>query len=675
MPLIHKITILPKAWRQLGSETLWLYAKYQFKLRNGWLRMQTPGGRKAETPDQEPKIILQPASKEKFEELLGKRVQEILDAADEILRGQVRLFGGEARILELKPTIPLKHWTSYQSQMPEGRDIKPVWEMGRFCWAITLARAYWISGKNTYSEGFWKYFGGFRELYPPNLGPHWSSAQEVALRLISFAFCYSLISKAAATTDARKQAMGVAIIEHAERIPPTIDYARAQNNNHLLSEAIGLVTAAAMLPSHPRAKTWKTLGRQYFVEGIQKQIHDDGAYAQHSSNYHRLMLQLGVWATIIEKDLPHQAMGKLNAASDWLCALLDEESGRVPNLGPNDGAYILPLTILPNEDYRPALQAASLALKGETTLPPGIWDEMGLWLGLRTPSPPSSLVAAEGGSLGTGSLPQSSRGVSGVIESGAAKPDIANKQNNSPLRLEGKNTWAYLRAAEFKERPGHADQLHVDIWWRGLNVAQDAGSYLYSAPAPWDNALAGTRVHNTITVNGQETMTRAGRFLWLDWVQAKFLSTKRTQGGQLIGAAAQHEGYKKLGVLHRREVNWNVNRWVITDHLLPTRDSEKEFRVRVHWLLPDWDWQIDAQEMRIESPHGEIEIAMDVSVGDLAELKLFREGKLVHGSGEDDAILGWASPTYGVKVAALSFVADAQGPLPITMISTWTFPK
>jgi hypothetical protein len=215
----------------------------------------------------------------------------------------------------------------------------------------------------------------------------------------------------------------------------------------------------------------------------------------------------------------------------------------------------------------------------------------------------------------------------------------------------------------------------VDIWWRGLNVAQDAGSYLYTAPTPWDNALASTRVHNTITVNGQEPMTRVGRFLWLDWTQAKILSTKRAQDGQLIGAAAQHEGYKKLGVLHRREVNWNVNRWVITDHLLPTRDSEKEFRVRVHWLLPDWDWQIEAQELRIESPHGEIEIAMDVSVGDLAELKLFREGKLVHGSGEDDAILGWASPTYGVKVAALSFVADAQGPLPITMISTWTFPK
>lgn len=640
MSLIGKIAIVPKAWRQLGSDTLWLYAKYQFKLRSGWLRLQTPGGRRAAAPDQEPEVILQPASKEKFEELLGKRAHEIQEAADEILRGQVRLFGGEARTLKLNSnTPPLRHWTSYHSRLPGGGDIKPIWEAGRFCWAAVLARAFWISGEDIYAEGFWKYFEEFRAANPPNLGPHWSSAQEVALRMISFAFCYSLMSKSAATTDARKQAMGSAIVEHAERIPATIDYARAQNNNHLLSEAMGLATAAAMLPKHPKAKIWKALGQKYFAEGIQRQIHDDGVYAQHSNNYHRLMLQLGTWAAIIEADLPRKIKDKLKAASDWLGALLDEESGRVPNLGPNDGAYILPLTILPFDDHRPALQASSLALKGERAMPPGIWDEMGLWLGLR-----------------------------------AGKSAQSTPHQQNPLRLEGKNTWAYFRAAEFQERPGHADQLHLDIWWRGLNVAQDAGSYLYTAPAPWDNALASASVHNTITVNGQEPMTRAGRFLWLDWAQAKIVSTRFAKNNALVEAAAQHDGYKKIGIFHRREVNWAVNRWVVTDRLLPIGESKKDFRVRLHWLLPDWDWQVDTQELRIESPYGEIEIAIDVSIGDLAELKLFREGILVHGSGENEAILGWASPTYGIKVAALSFVADAKGPLPITMTSTWSFP-
>ena len=620
-----------------------MYAKYQFKLRSGWLRLQTPGGKKVKAPDQEPKVILQPASKKELKELLGKRVKEILDAADEILRGQVRLFGGEARILELKPTIPLKHWTCYQSQMPEGRDIKPVWEMGRFCWATALARAYWISEKDSYAEGFWKYFEEFRAANPANRGPHWSSAQEVALRLISFAFCYSLLSKSPSTTEARRQALVDAVIAHAKRIPPTLDYARAQNNNHLLSEALGLVTAAALLPDHPKASNWQSIGLALFQDGIENQIHTNGAYVQHSSNYHRLMLQLGLWMCVLSNNLGQPlaevTTSRLEKATDWLLTLLDE-SGQVPNLGPNDGAYILPMSILPFGDYRPVLQAGSLAFGGVTALEAGIWDEMALWLGLEPNKKTAKIPPKE-----------------------------------APIRIEGKKSWAYFRAVEFKERPGHADQLHVDLWWRGLNIAQDAGSYLYTAPAPWDNALARVKVHNTITINERETMTRAGRFLWLDWAQAKDISVKRDKDGRVIAAAAEHDGYRKQNVLHRREASWNAGRWVVTDRLLPIEEKKKPIQARLHWLLPDWDWQVDTQEIRIESPHGEIKISVDVSVGDLTELRLMRAGELLHGSGNGDPILGWYSPTYGVKLPALSFIAEAIGPLPITIISTWTFPK
>ena len=64
------------------------------------------------------------------------------------------------------------------------------------------------------------------------------------------------------------------------------------------------------------------------------------------------------------------------------------------------------------------------------------------------------------------------------------------------------------------------DQLHFDLWWHGLNITQDAGIYLYNGEPPWDNPLVSTRVHNTITVDGLDQMTRGGRFLTLDWFPA-----------------------------------------------------------------------------------------------------------------------------------------------------------
>jgi len=662
MSLTEKISALPKAYRQLGPETIWLYAKYQLKLRSGWLRLQTSGGKK-EAGGLELQVIVRPANKRDFEQLLGERLKEITKQADEILRRQVWLFGAEPRALELQPPAPPEHWTRTHSHLPDGRDIKPVWEAGRFSWATVLARAYWVSGEDQYAEGFWNYFEEFCTANPPNKGPHWSSAQEVALRLIAWAFCYGLIADSPSSSQTRKVALSQAVVAHAERIPPTIDYARAQSNNHLLSEALGLVTAAALVPDFTKATKWKTMGWALFHEGIEKQIHDDGSYAQHSSNYHRVLLQLGLWAKVLSNStrerLPEPISRKLAKAKEWLLTLLDE-SGRVPNLGPNDGAYILPLCTLPFEDYRPTLRAARVAFSGVTAPEEGVWGEMALWLGLKPPSP--SPV-----------LPQSVK--TEQSETGADKSNAQSNKQKIPLRIEGKNTWAYLRATEFKERPGHADQLHLDIWWRGLNIAGDAGSYLYTAPEPWDNAMASARVHNTITVDEREPMTRIGRFLWLDWDQAKVVSTVREKDGRLIAVEAEHDGYRRQNVIHRREVKWDAGRWVITDRLLPIDEKKKPVQARLHWLLPDWDWQVDRQEIRIESPYGMIEIAVDVSIGDLTELRLIRAGELVHGSGTSDPILGWASPTYGIKVPALSFIAGVVGPLPITIISTWMLPK
>lgn len=551
----------------------------------------------------------------------------------------MQLFGARSIKLDLSSAGRGKHWSAYHSQMPDSSDIKPVWELGRFGWATMLARAYWLSGDEQYAEAFWQRFEEFTAANPPNLGPHWSSAQEVALRIISWAFCYSLLTDAAASTTARKGSLAQRVAEHAARIPHTLDYARAQSNNHLLSEGAGLYTAGVMLPDHPKADEWRQLGMTAFYEGIAAQVHNEGAYAQHSANYHRLLLQLGTWMQAIAGNtLPSDIVAKLRQATAWLSALLDEDTGAVPNLGPNDSAYILPLSVLPFADFRPALQAASTAFCAPA-LKAGLWDEICLWLGSET------------------------------------KPtDNATLGQTSPIRLTGKNSWAYFRVARFNERPGHADQLHVDLWWRGINLARDAGSFLYTAPSPWNNALAGTKVHNTLTIKGRNQMTRAGRFLWLDWAQAKLLSSRADKTGRIVFASAEHDGYARLGLTHRRDATSEANRWIVTDHVLPETEKRRVTTARLHWLLPDWEWQLEGGELRLESPHGRVELAVETSVGEEAKISLIRGGELIEGDAEGDPVLGWFSPTYGEKEPALSLLVDVSGKPPFTITTTWTLP-
>ncbi len=121
------------------------------------------------------------------------------------------------------------------------------------------------------------------------------SGQEVALRLVAFVWAGQVFASASASTPQRKASLAAAVAAHAARIPPTLVYARSQQNNHLLSEAVGLLTAGLALPDHPGAASWRDLGWRWLNKGLQSQIDGYGEYSQHSTNYQRLMLQLVLW--------------------------------------------------------------------------------------------------------------------------------------------------------------------------------------------------------------------------------------------------------------------------------------------------------------------------------------------------------------------------------------------
>jgi hypothetical protein len=659
MSLISRLSLAIKAARQLGLTAVMLNALYRFGLATGHYR------RVLHPPEAVPGLQLQfilpiPTRDELSAVLGGEGKTKLLAEADEILSGKIRLFGGQPVELKLDPDGSLADWTDYETgKIPTQGDVKFIWEPARFGWATVLARAFFLTGDESYADFFWKQFEGFTSTNPPYRGLNWTSAQEAALRIITWTFAWHLLREAGASTPARIAALAQAIAVHAARIPPTLPYARSQNNNHLLSEAASLLTAGLVLPEHPQAKAWRELGRKWFNRGLEAQIGPDGEYVQHSTNYQRLMLQLALWVRAIpgEKQggpasdfLTAKSRSKLAEATRWLLALLDPRSGGVPNLGPNDGAYILPLAGLPFADYRPVTQAAARAFLAQDALAPGLWDEMSLWFGL-TP----------------------------CQQQPAPDPYLEILQSLVPVIHQGE-TWAYLRAKQLTSRPGHADQLHLDLWWRGLNLALDPGTYSYNAEPPWDNALTSTLVHNTISAEGREQMTRAGRFLYLDWQAAN--ATWGGEGDLRQGRLELHASQRAYGLWHRRSVVSREGLWQIEDHLYPLDPSQPQpvHRYRLHWLVPDWEWELAKREagveLRLKSPHGWITLQVSL---DPAELELaptlIRAGKLLHGAGTASPIFGWVSPTYGLKVPALSLAVEVQSSGSLTFTSQFGFPR
>ena len=683
-----------KALRQLGFQPVMLNALYHLGLATGHYRRVEKREQRVESSNLggENRILRRLFVLPKPEELLAIIGDEgrtaLLAEADEIVRGKVRLFGGEPA--ELTFTLPgkLEHWTAYEGGKADLRpltlDIKKLWEPARFGWVFCLGRAYHLTRDDKYARSFWENFETFTSANPAYLGPNWSSGQEAALRLMAFAWAGQVFNAAASSTPGRMAALAEAVKVHAVRIPPTLIYARSQQNNHLLTEAAGLLTAGLALPDHPKASHWCALGWKWLNQGLQSQIDSSGEYAQHSTNYHRLMLQVVLWTNALlrsndcSNDLsrcywPSRTREAILRSIAWLMDILDSDSGRVPNLGANDGAYILPLTTSPFSDFRPVAYAAGRVFL-DSDLPRGPWDELALWFG--------EINLAKVRNYPDAPLDQ-------ITRFHEKNSHVHNLRKVSPSRINGKGSWAYLRTAQFTNRPSHADQLHVDLWWHGLNIAQDAGTYLYNAEPPWDNSLTTALVHNTVAVNSLDQFTRAGRFLYLDWFNACRRSSIEADPAILEGVRGWHLGYRNKGIRHERTMTaYTDGYWQIRDDLLQIRKhpGKKPLTFRLHWLLPDWEWQMESSQMgtalRLISAHGSVILHIDVTGGEAVRVDLVRAGERIFMSGNVDqkpmaeaTIRGWVSPTYGVKVPALSLAVETQSANDVQFASEFIFPK
>jgi hypothetical protein len=109
---------------------------------------------------------------------------------------------------------------------------------------------------------------------------------------------------------------------------------------------------------------------------------------------------------------------------------------------------------------------------------------------------------------------------------------------------------------------------------------------------------------------------------------------------------------------------------------------------RLHWLLPDWEWQAgmreSAFEIRLKSPYGWVTLIIYNGIripNTEYRISLFRAGEPVYSSGAGEpesqpetTTRGWVSPTYGIKVPALSLAFETKSAIDVQFMSEFNFP-
>lgn len=579
--------------------------------------------------------------------------ERVLRDADQVLEGVFPFFG-YPRTLGFPPqwqthpdtgaAMAQGHW----SQLDEfaNGDVKLCWEPNRFSWVFTLGRAYVRTHDEKYAEAFWILLENWRGGNPPNFGVNWICGQEVALRALALCFAWYAFAEATSTTSGRRVMLLRVIWMHASRVNAFIGYAISQKNNHTISEASCLWSVGLLFPELRMAQVWRERGRKLLENAASEQIYSDGAYIQHSANYHRVMLQELAWSLrlgeLCQPRLSEDLYRKVAVATSFLHSITDEISGCAPNYGHNDGALIFPFTDCAYSDMRPVLQVCNWITRSTRLYPPGPWDEETVWLCGET-----------------------------ATESGVEFPPVARKELDAPeggcYTVLGDESWAMLRASRYRDRPAQADQLHLDLWWRGSDILCDPGTYSYNAPAPFADAFASTRRHNTVTIDGLDQMTRLSRFFWADWAQADARRAE-TPISRLSVLHASHDGYARCGVLHSRSVAYAGDGvWIIVDDL----SGEGSHTATLHWLLPDGELMLFAgSAVAFNLPCGPVHLGFFTEVA--YSLDVVRAGERIaatDGVASVDFGRGWNARCYARRDPALSVQLSCLFQTPLRLVT------
>lgn len=439
-------------------------------------------------------------------------------------------------------------------------DIKGVWEASRFDWALGLARDY-VTGRDVALEELNTITKSWLVKNAPYLGPNWKCGQEASIRVMNLAFTAKLLNQ----VNNPEPALIALVKIHLQRIAPTMSYAIAQDNNHGTSEAAALFIGGSWLLSigDNGAKHWHNLGRKWLEERALHLIEEDGSFSQHSVTYHRVMLDTYVMAELWRRELKlpqfsDKVYKRIQAAIFWLYAMIQTPQGDAPNLGANDGARLLQLTDTDYRDFRPSVQLASVVfLESVAWEQSGKYDEPLTLLGICKPE--TSLEEP--------------------------RPFHFDKGGYVGLRNQT-GAFVLFNYPRFKFRPSQCDALHIDFWFKGINLLRDGGTFSYNAGQQYIEYYGGTQSHNTIQFEQHDQMPRLSRFLlggWLKAIDVRFdLDQLTTQAG--------YRDY--LGCEHYRKV-------FLTEKSLKVIDQVRGIKNKavLRWRLSPDNWQVQGQKV------------------------------------------------------------------------------
>jgi len=508
-----------------------------------------------------------PGSPEPFPKLpeRGRASDELRSAlkknAEAILRGEWMAFAevklqvddhphwqkdylAQKQLFTRKSAFSLDH-----RRLPDGADIKVIWELSRWNPLVRLAQWAWLTGDEAARSKCLDWLKDWVEKNPPYHGWNWTSPLEAAMRLIQFTWIDALLSESV------QESAGLSKLQELRKeiLRPHVEFTwryrslGSSANNHLLGELSGLIVSQARWPGLGKWASGLDNLKGLWEREVLAQFAEDGGNREQALNYHLFSFEFA-WQARLALQSAGMAVSqrleeRLVAAAEFFEDVQVE--GDRWDYGDSDSAFVTPFFITEEdapEEWRKWMQGS------ETNTGIHFWLE---------------------------AMPKKRRGPQRFVEDSGWRvyPD-------SGIGILRKNDWVlrfdfsplgYLSTAAH----GNLDALHLSVWFQGVAFAIDPGTGAYYGDPKLRAALAGWQAHNGPRINEEELAKRLGPFLWGDHhAPPKWVANEE---GALTGMLSLGSRELRRSIRHSE----SEEGWIMQDN-----SSEAGDVIEVSWQFP-----------------------------------------------------------------------------------------
>lgn len=575
-------------------------------------------------------------------------VAAVVAAAERVRAGYVTYFGyPEVQLANPvdwnQDPVRQYRWPSRDSARIDHRvslaDPKWIWELNRLQHLPWLAEAWLVTGDDGFAELAFDHLDTWLDQNPVGCGIAWRGAFEAGVRAVSVALALQGLRDSQALTWQRFERVVGMLAASADLC--WRDRSRFSSaNNHLVGELAGLATVAILFPELASAGRWEENAMRALTVEASRQILPDGAGAEQAVAYQVFTAELlMVVATLLRSrgDTPPTGiLAAIDRSADYLASVVGDRDPD-PRYGDDDEGFAVRLGPEPRRTVRHHLGTVAALTGNPRAARVGAKTLSAFWVDSVTGSPgfdrgpaeasaPGSLLAPHGGLV--------------VLRSGGLRATM----DVGPL--------GYLSIAAH----GHADALAVTVSMDGEEVIGHPGAASYYGHPEWRQVHRGTRVHPTVTVDGENQSISGGPFMWIEHARVRVHAVDLDRG--IVDA--EHDGYRRLDspVTHRRWLfappGEGVN-ILIVDEVTGTGEHE----MRVSWPLhPSLDLE--------KTGHGHLVTRDGTGLGQIA-IVAPGEVAIDEVRGDDDNDLGWWSRRLEARTPSWLIGGVVRGSVPAVM--------